>query len=604
MTIEEFPAGYGSDWSSDEETDVEGLTPEEAAAREKRIRLLAEMLTHLRQVSELLLNPLKDALPKLPVPSSEEDCLKAANDFVKDHRRIITGSGLKKARKELVQRFQRDWTDRPWDWIDWYNECIGKRDDDLLQVFLQKMLHCQDDAVKISVLAQSNPSLDHLSNTCKRPVVSLHNRPATLSGSPSAVPVEIAAMIYSHCDLESAVKLRQVSPFWYNSYQAANAALKSSLNARCPWFRPGGALKTWADCALVFVSRLNNKKWKPVKSIDRVYAPKMKVPPHRIAVAQRITENSKMPANFEPLDNMPSDSPKNLKTLEDTNERYYVRSDTKTERVVEYKDCRLTLPPGTTFYLHGYAVRSLKQHIHVTSNNSPDFYFPRDKPLHHENALRLRFCNEVGHFFTKSKIADRKDNGETRCDHFLLNPYTKEFIQHGTMSKSRPVAAHHGLIWWYMPARNVFLGDVPNTIPTFVDLQTPDKIYYRRDRVVPEHAEVNSVRFNQCQNSRFMTKLASRRGERGMLILDLETSIVTMIERPYKWLDHNMKLETTGTIYDERPIVLPGYVGDKFQAMYVDHTTMKSYEDRKRELDRKPWDNGVPQEKQERLRAG
>lgn len=546
-----------------------------------------DMLGHVMRIRDLLLNSLKEAFSRLPVPSTEQECLQAAQDFVNEHKRVI--GGLTKARKELVDRFDRDWGDnkQPQSWSNEYSESIGEHDDELLQLFLHKMLQGQDETVKVSVLAQIDSRSDHLGrgtfrtitspgNT--RPTVTLqqHRQPAAAARSGS-LPIEIAAMIFSHLDLESAVKLRQVSSSWYTGYQTVNHVHKTNLSKRCPWFKPEneGTLQTWADCVLVFVSRLKNKKkWRPFKTVDRAYNAEMEVSSHT-AIALKIDDPSCLPANFEHIDNQHFFFRAKTYIVEDSETRLVIKHD-------QEDNLTLTLPPGTSFHS---PVRPLKQHIQVRIDSSSDLHFPRDKPLHYENALTTKpGCRELGHFFCKTRKPPKfTKSGDQRAHYQFLDPYTGEFHQVGDFGRCHPMAVHNGLIWWQREENLLWNGDeIRNTIPTFVDLQT-NRMYCRKDKIIAEAPERFKSLAGQCQNTRFVARGVDFAGRQGLSMLDLETGTVTIIQDPYKSLDDELTLENTNSTSKKGPTIFAGHVGDKFQALYVDHETAKKYETRERE---------------------
>lgn len=68
--------------------------------------------------------------------------------------------------------------------------------------------------------------------------------------------MEIAALVFAACDLETCVVLRQVSSFWYCLFQETNLGPK--MYESCPWMFPGGDILTWQDCVLVFAARMKS----------------------------------------------------------------------------------------------------------------------------------------------------------------------------------------------------------------------------------------------------------------------------------------------------------------------------------------------------------
>lgn len=576
---------------------AEKPTEAEMAAFDARCQLTSEWIRLLNQMCADLRKRLQESLPTLPVPSTYETCLEAARGFVEEHKRLI--DSLKESRRELAERGKRDWPNKySIRQTEQYLGSIGYRDEALLQIFLQKMLEGQDKAVSISVLAECNPALDNLSLKIERPVVTLHEQRAVPEG-PAAASYEIMNTVYGYCDLEAAVSLRQVSSSWYRGYQASETLLKSKLNKRCPWFRPSASVATWADCALVFVSRLKSGKWEPFKRIDEAYIAKMSIPAFRNVVPLELKEDETMPADFEPLDNEHWKFPMDLKTMEFNDGRYYVRVDNETERVVDYKDMTFTLPPAIPFHNSGCAIEPMKQFMRVACNMS-ELAFPLDKPFHHENAIKHRCRDVVGHFFYKVNMPEHKDHCDQRCYHHFRDPYTDKMIPYGLLDDSRPAAAHNGLIWWRraVPLEMSFRGNVRNMIPSFLDLESPDKVYIRQDKIVPE-PDRGHHHWVQCQNTRFMTKQNESGDKQGTFLLDLETNIVTLMQHPCMSLDPCVP-------FQDKPTVLAGHVNGRFQAVYIDSKTVKKYEERKREWEwdrHTPWDKGVSKERMDRQNA-
>lgn len=96
---------------------------------------------------------------------------------------------------------------------------------------LQKQLHVmmqgQTEEMKLWLLEMSGFS-SHF--TLTKPQVQLEKHPRR-----SHLPLEIIAMIYSFCDLESSVSLRQVNYSWYTAFKQLQHIWAAKLEERTHW---------------------------------------------------------------------------------------------------------------------------------------------------------------------------------------------------------------------------------------------------------------------------------------------------------------------------------------------------------------------------------
>ena len=102
------------------------------------------------------------------------------------------------------------------------------------------------------------------------------------------------------------------------------------------------------------------------------------------------------------------------------------------------------------------------------------------------------------------------------------NHHTKDFVQLGELCYAYPLASHNGLIWWHKNRELPHSGIPENMIPAFVDLQTPDEMYCRQDKIIGCQSTLK-----QCQNTRFMTTRVGNGKQQSTLMLDLEVNIST-----------------------------------------------------------------------------
>lgn len=141
-----------------------------------------------------------------------------------------------------------------------------------LQEHIVQVLMGQSQQIQQQILQDTvaHRSLDFARNTRpSRPKLS-KKQPFTKDAD---IPLEVAGIIFEHCDLESIVQLQQVSSYWYSAYRSLDNVLKTKVQSRNPWMElgeNGTELDTWGDCALVFVGRLNSRQWQAVKTVDDI----------------------------------------------------------------------------------------------------------------------------------------------------------------------------------------------------------------------------------------------------------------------------------------------------------------------------------------------
>lgn len=506
-------------------------------------------------------------------------------------------------------------------------ETQGPRDHILLQEQIQKMLECQHDDIKNFILVDSSRFSHHLDWKRKNPPkVVFSNRLFRPGSTNTDLPLEIQSMIYSYSDLESCVTLRQVSRSWYNAFKSSEEFFESKVKERFPWMYPEDEMNTWALCALVFVRRLHSKKWQSQREMNRIAPTVRKPTPSHEVVATELELGEKLPCDFEPLDGevieVQTDEVSHWKRMtnngnhesrhhpkpefpylhlkymqcipeEPTKEDKFktVCSDEK-KTVIKFKpggepSMMLILPPSVKLmrkdsYGPG-PVQAQKHHIVVRCQVGDDsrrgyssydfgtvYVFPRNKPLHHKNAIQYKFnyrnlkefcgihMDSSGNYSGGHKYVF----GDTH--HGVLREYAS--------TTAVPVAVYNGLIWFCSKGTKV--------LPTFVDLQQPGVVFYRRDKIVMlEESKSSSGEFRQC-TKQGLGRFLFRNFTGGILVIDLANTTATTVVNPNEGQ------------YDGPNIVM-GFVNDKFWAKYVSHETMKKYEAAKlwkvKPKQRNPW---------------
>ncbi|KAG5365365.1 hypothetical protein CJU90_4442 [Yarrowia sp. C11] len=172
----------------------------------------------------------------------------------------------------------------------------------LLQEWISYLLNNSSPEVQDWWYIHHNVFTEHLIVEESRPEVDLSGangvRRAQLTSRPT-LPLEMATSIMSHCSLESCVTLRQVSRVFFQAFHHVD--LESVVKARCPWFRLEGDLRSWSDCALVFVQRQKSDKWKSLYSLQVAGVRPLKENPPRLVRPVELENLEKLPADFEPV---------------------------------------------------------------------------------------------------------------------------------------------------------------------------------------------------------------------------------------------------------------------------------------------------------------
>lgn len=127
-----------------------------------------------------------------------------------------------------------------------------------------------------------------------KPDVIIEDKVVSLSRRLELSP-ECISLVYSHCDLETCVSLRQVSSAWYKVFGQINHIWRSKMRERNPFIEPGDAdMKSYADCVLVFVARL---KWPTVSNLNDMEVSGEPAERNKV-VGFELGLNEKLPSNF------------------------------------------------------------------------------------------------------------------------------------------------------------------------------------------------------------------------------------------------------------------------------------------------------------------
>lgn len=602
-----------------------------------------DTVKQFRQFNEDFKQAIASLVPPLPIPASKDQCATAVSRLVQKHAQLVHEWQPKRQQmqqlwNQLLDRaatISATYTRMTRDGLkigtigrsnhehlgdldlchkSLFDETQGPRDHILLQEQIQKMLDGQRDDVKNYILVGSSRFSSHLDRKRNNPPkVVFSNRLFRPASTNTDLPLEIQSMIYSHSDLESCVTLRQVSRSWYSVFKSSEEFFESKVKERFPWMYPEDEMNTWALCALVFVRRLNSKKWQPPKEMNKIPQTIRKLTPLHEVVATELELGEKLPYDFEAIDGevieVQTDEVRHWKQTTH-NGRYgnthnpkpefpyfhlkylqCVRQEPKKEEdkfkticsnekhtIIKFKPggepCKMIiLPPLMKLMRNEYditPVEARKHHIIVRcQRDNRDGYdtrmvyvFDRNKPLHFKNAINYKFnykeVKEISniHFETSSKYSGG--------DQYLFGS-----TQHGRMlaygsATAVPVAVYNGLIWWCYKGSKLF--------PTFVDVQQPgEKVFCRKDKIVM----VDEKRTFGDMNNQFrqstkpgMGRFVLRDLNNGVLVIDLANTTATNIVNPNQG-------QHLG------PNIVMGFVDDKFCAKYVSTATMKKYEEAK-----------------------
>lgn len=449
---------------------------------------------------------------------------------------------------------------------------VRGQDNHQLQMALHRLVKDQNAEVKKWWYSHL-PFADHLGRRSKScPKVELRGRDHVNAGFLSGhVPVEISSLIFSHCDLESCVQLRQVSSFWYTMYRDSDLTLGDMLWSRDPFFRPDAEIKTWGHCVLVFVARLRN--WSSVAHLDDIELDFGRPKPVRLVIAPKLEYGEKLPTSFQGLEEHDPGCTHWCDHLTLNHDSRIAHFNPWTlESEVEDLELSVGLHEDSTllctqgFHIHlpntvqlddidpVNCVTFLRSWIDVCVDGQ-GFVFPRYKPLHYSNAVTYVPGNdeqvmEVGGVFLLSHSVENF----TKEEYFF---HDGEELTKYTTTAADPVAFYKGMLWWHT-------GQGDHLVPTFVDKQTPDKVYYKKDTAirVDQHTFDEFGQVHKYGNSQFLVAESSN----GYLLVDLETGSVTNICSGKQSLGEN-----------ELECYFAGFEGPRFWTRCMDYETVEKY---------------------------
>lgn len=109
-------------------------------------------------------------------------------------------------------------------------------------------------------------------------------------------------------------------------------------------------------------------------------------------------------------------------------------------------------------------------------------------------------------------------------------------------------------------------------MPTFVNLQSPEKIYFRKEKAIGLSDSYGGL--EQSENSRFAYTTHKLGLKRGIVVYDFDSGKSVRIQQSYKgYKGHKSK-------------IWPGHVNGKFCALYMDPYTEIAYVSERRKVDK------------------
>lgn len=340
-----------------------------------------------------------------------------------------------------------------------------------------------------------------------------------MMGGAGDLPAEIAATILSFCDVETAVRLRQASSFWYNTFWSSAAILEPMMKARQPWMRPEGYLQSWQDCVLVFVARLVSKQRKIVHNFDLLKETSKSYIVDRLPVFE-LKQGQEMPSNFVNVEEGPAA------------ETWKEVSSSDHETAISVRDMLISLPagvrPAADDFCEGPGVTVQDHAIVVRADNYLSYVLPRDKQkkLHHKNAHITKYstyrlpnlCCWLDCWLDKSGLYLHDPN---RNKSFRYGPVVEGFFQ--------PVACYQGYLWCTSNYET-------KLVPTFVDLQDPNNMYYMHDKILEVIDENTESSFVQSAiEPRFVFRPTCQEFNNLVLeLVDLATGSVFIVRQDWR----------------------------------------------------------------------
>lgn len=418
------------------------------------------------------------------------------------------------------------------------------------------------------------------------------------------LPLEVKAIIYSLSDLSSSAVLRQVDKSWYEAFQQLDHIWKPLLTLRNPWITPKTLhTSSWADCVLVFTARL--KTWSTVDNLDKISVPDTPAT-MKAVVCIPLDPDETLPPSFQPLcahstkynchsqvcehlhtrgaegimdlgkGDFTPDGPQNSKP-EFLGLKQDLYGDSNfSDQVFRFKNVTFRLPPEIDKEDISFCLLAPSTLAVFTYGSLDVSLMSRDKP-HFLDEIYLSNVLESQLFLFEDVqlVLAQGDSGTwsySICDFDKqkVRPYCSE-------SRDRdPVAAYNGSIWWSIEQKCL--------VPTMIDLETPGKVLYSRDKAVRMPKQSKFTQGSKTSGSkRFVCGTGKEAGK--SVVVDLETGIVSQLTLPDSAGEEKV---TISNEKDNLPRVIPGFQNGQFYPRCMSKETVDKWIDKAYEA--RGWD--------------
>lgn len=396
---------------------------------------------------------------------------------------------------------------------------------------------------------------EHVSTRVEaKPVVEVEEKKSTSF----SWPPEIATLIYSACDLETCVVLREVNSEWYNLFQQMGPLFKRKLHLRNPWFGPGDSLNTWADCVLVFVARL---QWPTTTDLDGLDVPQKKEDKQTV-VASELGYKERLPAEFSAMQphhatcsqvvcdhvhafssNLMHHFLRNLHSMEtfDGDMQSKIVRQEGEATVLEFGGVEYTVATDMVPTSGPSLDLSITPGALVVNNlqqgQGPRLIMTRDKP-HYKDGFEFHDDNaDIGAMgdLLFARYGDQ---------HHFADHESKQMIKYPLSVKSFIAGSYNGLVWWHIQEKIL--------VPTFVDLET-QQVHYNPTKIL---TGVSDNEFSQSSKAPHGRHFIFAGCGNSAEMVNLETGTITQITTPLG--QHHKRLP-----------MIPGFMDGTFRAYYM-----------------------------------
>lgn len=379
-----------------------------------------------------------------------------------------------------------------------------------------------------------------------------------------SLPPEIAALIYSACDLETCVVLRQVNSEWYNWFQQMGPLFKRKLHLRNPWFGPGDSLQTWGDCVLVFVARL---KWPTTTDLDGIDVPAKKED-RKLVVASELAFNEKLPAEFSALQPHHTTCKQvacdHVHAMSRNLVHHIVRDLHTFETFSRDFESNIVRQEGDTTVLEFAGVEYTVAKDMVPTSGMPMDVWVTPRALVVESlprgVSRLIMTRDKPHYEDGFVFDDNESDVDAIGDllyakkadvYHFIDHESKQVIKYPLETRATLSASYNGLVWWHVNETIM--------VPTFLDLET-GQVHYNPEKTI---TGVSDDIFSQCSEApegrHFTFALL---GGSNVEMVNLETGAITEVSYPKGMLN-------------KRLAMIPGLMNGKFRAYCMDEKVHK-----------------------------